>query len=280
MTRLTLTTNALTGIKEIDEQHQSLIDLINDLDEAIASRSGHEIIGSAIQGMVEYTQSHLAFEEELMQENQHSGLEQHQKGNKKIIKQMSVFQKMYKNGITSIETEILHCIKDWITKHIQKADMDSSSEKTAPATPGLKRVSTKIELTADCLTGITDIDDQHQVLVDITNELVEAILEGHPHEQVGETISRLAEYTQIHFKNEEALMEKYNYAQLEQHKQGHEKLIKQLHKFHDMHSRGIDGISAEIPHFFKDWLINHIKTSDMEYVPFVKKGEKMPVNMH
>jgi diguanylate cyclase (GGDEF)-like protein/hemerythrin-like metal-binding protein len=57
------------------------------------------------------------------------------------------------------------------------------------------------------VTGISDVDDQHQALVTMINSFGEAIAENNLSEDLlFSTIKELATYTQVHFQSEEKLM--------------------------------------------------------------------------
>ena len=81
-------------------------------------------------------------------------------------------------------------------------------------------------------TGIPSVDEQHKNLVNLLNNLHQAMLSRQAKEQMGEILDRLIDYTDYHFKHEEEFMEEINYDQLEEHKELHEKIIvENLHIF-------------------------------------------------
>lgn len=54
------------GLPEVDAQHQELIRLINDLDDAIKQRQGAKALAVLIDRLVDYAKYHFATEERLM----------------------------------------------------------------------------------------------------------------------------------------------------------------------------------------------------------------------
>ena len=56
------------GIEEIDAQHQVLVDLLNQVHEAIQQRQGLETTWVIVQKLYEYTRVHFAVEESLLKE--------------------------------------------------------------------------------------------------------------------------------------------------------------------------------------------------------------------
>ena len=54
------------GVAELDEQHAALIDLINRLHRAMIEREDRETLAALMAELVEDTQQHFAYEEQLM----------------------------------------------------------------------------------------------------------------------------------------------------------------------------------------------------------------------
>ena len=55
----------------------------------------------------------------------------------------------------------------------------------------------------DWALGIKKIDIQHQKLIQIINDLNDAMREGHGKDKLGTTLQELYLYTQYHFREEE-----------------------------------------------------------------------------
>lgn len=145
--------------------------------------------------------------------------------------------------------------------------MSSAAEKLFPESTTKKL----LEWTDELSVGIQEIDEQHKVLVDLLNQLHQAILEHHGQDVTTSIMDRLCEYTKIHFTVEESLLRILNYPDYEEHKQHHEQLlaeVKQLrHKMeHEDHS-----ISFELLHFLKKWLTIHILEDDNAYTEHLLK---------
>jgi hemerythrin len=121
--------------------------------------------------------------------------------------------------------------------------------------------------------NIKEIDGQHQQLVKMINELHDAMLQAKSKEIVTVIIARMAEYTQYHFSTEEKYMKQFSYPQYATHKREHEKFIEQVSKFKKDYENGKAGLSYELMNFLKEWLVNHIESSDKKYASlFNAKG--------
>ncbi|MCC8998379.1 MAG: bacteriohemerythrin [Candidatus Contendobacter sp.] len=132
-----------------------------------------------------------------------------------------------------------------------------------------------VEWSNELSVGIEEIDAQHQILVDLLNEVHEAIQQRQGVEVTRDIVQRLNEYTRVHFAVEESLMRILHYPDYERHKEEHEKLIRQLHEFSDKLEAGKASISFDLAHFLRTWLTKHIMEGDKRYTThFLAQGIK------
>jgi hemerythrin len=113
--------------------------------------------------------------------------------------------------------------------------------------------------------GIPIIDEQHRGIVSTINSLHYFIQEGKGLEALKSTLTILKEYTNIHFKTEEALMKNSAYPGFKSHVMLHKGLMEITQ----------EAISYKEPElalkFLKEWWIGHINKEDKKYAPYVKK---------
>ncbi|MEW8014522.1 MAG: bacteriohemerythrin [Candidatus Sedimenticola endophacoides] len=72
-----------TGISVIDEQHKRIVDYINELHDAQQTLDKRRV-GEVIDELVDYTVSHFAFEESLMEQAGYPFLEAHKQGTRPV----------------------------------------------------------------------------------------------------------------------------------------------------------------------------------------------------
>lgn len=111
-----------TGIQEIDEQHKTLVDLLNQLNSAIHQRKGSQACREILDHLAEYTRTHFLLEESLMRVSHYAGFEQHKQQHEDLIEQVKALQGKLDQGQASISFELLHFLKVWLTTHIQESD--------------------------------------------------------------------------------------------------------------------------------------------------------------
>lgn len=130
-----------------------------------------------------------------------------------------------------------------------------------------------VEWSNDLSVGIEEIDAQHKVLVDLLNQMHEAIQQRHATQVTSSIIDQLGEYTRVHFAVEESLMRILHYPEYERHKEEHEQLIEQLSELRAKLDTGKSSISFELAHFMRTWLTQHIMESDKRYTShFLAQG--------
>ncbi len=114
--------------------------------------------------------------------------------------------------------------------------------------------------------GIPIIDKDHQVLVDLIDNLYDAMVDGDANNQVHSIVSKLIDYAKLHFKREEFYMESIEYKELLKHTSEHQAFQTRVNGFVEKLDAGINNISVEVVSFLRDWLINHIQHTDKKLV--------------
>ncbi|MDD2851877.1 MAG: bacteriohemerythrin [Desulfuromonadaceae bacterium] len=109
-------------VKKFDDQHKKLVDMINQLYDAMKSGQGSTMIGAVLQSLITYTGTHFADEIKLMQANGYPELAKHQAEHDKFVKQVVDFQKKFQDGSAMLTMSVLSFLKDWLVKHIQGED--------------------------------------------------------------------------------------------------------------------------------------------------------------
>jgi hemerythrin-like metal-binding protein len=121
-------------------------------------------------------------------------------------------------------------------------------------------------------TGHPVIDTQHQGLVTAFNQLVAATGQGDSKEEARKALAHLIDATTIHFRTEEGLMARDDYAKAKEHQGVHLHLIGQIQDLAEKISRGDAAFTPPILNFMEDWLLCHIQLEDMELARHLKVG--------
>ena len=118
-------------------------------------------------------------------------------------------------------------------------------------------------------TGVEAVDLEHRKLVELIEAMHTSVRDKEPKETVEQVINELVEYTQDHFKNEEALMQNEQYPELDGHKVEHRTLIEEVAVFKERLLNNFPDGRQDFYRFLREWLINHILESDKKFGAFV-----------
>jgi len=113
------------------------------------------------------------------------------------------------------------------------------------------------------------IDTQHKNLVNIINELHQAMITGKAKQDLGNILSNLVKYTRVHFNTEETIMKSHQYPDYPAHKSLHEQLTKTVLDFQAKFQKNEVGLTIEVMDFLKGWLGKHILGTDKRYTEFL-----------
>lgn len=117
--------------------------------------------------------------------------------------------------------------------------------------------------------GLPGIDEQHKKLVALINLLHDSSVRGSGNATIGKVLDDLTSYTVDHFAFEERLMEAHGYDGLEEHREAHVALTKQVAKLNEDYKAGSAQLSTELFMFLRSWLNGHIRGTDKLYGPFL-----------
>ena len=137
-----------------------------------------------------------------------------------------------------------------------------------------------IEWSDTLSVGVQEIDDQHKGLAAMVNEMSEGIKGGWGKEARDEVLTRLVEYTKVHFATEESLMSISNYPAINTHKKQHEQLIDMVGAHIKKYDEDPNASNYDLLFFLKRWLVEHIMKDDkamgehlIKHSPMKKAGD-------
>jgi len=141
--------------------------------------------------------------------------------------------------------------------------------------------SLKVQWSDALSTGNRATDVQHKYLIEIINELAEAIETGRASQSVNKILNLLQYYTEWHFQREEMCMDRFRCPAHAANKEAHSQFITTFLQFRDeFHaSGGSEDIALRMYHTLVAWLVNHIQKVDAQLAPCVHEMDlNVPVN--
>lgn len=109
-------------IPSIDTQHARLVDLINDLDNAVQAKQGVSVLENVLQQLLEYTENHFQFEEQLLSKHDYPSFPEHKTEHDSLAEKVVFMQDMFKNGQALDTGMLLQFLKVWLQEHILEVD--------------------------------------------------------------------------------------------------------------------------------------------------------------
>ncbi len=109
-----------TGINVIDSQHKRIIHYINQLTDA-QQLDEPQIIGDVLLDLVDYTLSHFAFEESLMDDAGYNAASIHKQTHDAFRDKIQAYQQRYKDG-EDVSDELFQLLNIWLINHIAEDD--------------------------------------------------------------------------------------------------------------------------------------------------------------
>lgn len=131
----------------------------------------------------------------------------------------------------------------------------------------------RIDWSDEYKLGLPVIDAEHQDLLTICNEFLESAQANCPPPELAAVLERMVARTRAHFLAEERLLDRHGYPDLVVHKAEHDRLLAQaetLHRrFAEEQQDRTHQLTLDTADFLQFWLLDHIRTNDRPYRPFL-----------
>ncbi len=134
----------------------------------------------------------------------------------------------------------------------------------------------KIKWTPDLSVGVSEIDEQHQKLYAIIDELIKAQKDVLDKKAILGILAQLVDYSDYHFRTEDNYMIENNYPLFLSHRKEHLAYIKKMGTLIDTLENKETTVTGDILEFLCEWWQSHISESDMKYARYIKAQKAQP----
>ena len=115
-----------TGHRQIDLQHQELIELINEAEAGLVAGRDPEVLQDIMPRLLAYVLFHFATEDALMT---HSGVNTahataHQQAHKEFTDRVNAMKSGVDAGETGLLAPLVSYLQNWLVEHIMKTDRE------------------------------------------------------------------------------------------------------------------------------------------------------------
>ena len=114
------------GIEVIDAQHRKIVDYINMLADMDDSSTQSTEMKDLLHLLLDYTYSHFAFEEALMEEAGYEFFIDHQKSHLAFKDKVDELLRIFQTG-ENVSEQVGEMLKNWLIHHIQDDDQSYAS---------------------------------------------------------------------------------------------------------------------------------------------------------
>jgi hemerythrin len=122
MPLITWTSAFSVGVAHIDEQHQKLVKLINDLHDAMRSGNGSGVVGPVLSSLIDYTVYHFSTEEQLFLKTRYPGAKEHVIEHKALTQEVLNIKAKFDAGEPVITIDLMDFLRRWLSDHIKGMD--------------------------------------------------------------------------------------------------------------------------------------------------------------
>ena len=112
---------------------------------------------------------------------------------------------------------------------------------------------------------VDDMDAEHSKIIAYYNDIHSQVASGAKQEQTLPILKDLAAFTTGHFAEEEKLMKRHNFPELDSQKRAHTKLLAKVTQVIEDIESGAPVNMIEVVVFLTDWLKGHILGEDLKY---------------
>jgi hemerythrin len=110
------------GVKALDQQHQTIMERLNELHEEALNGRLNEAAAPLINHLVSLAGEHFATEEKLMESTRFPGLADHRVNHGELAKKIAEFITRHDMGDRAAYCQFMYYVRDWMTKHMEHED--------------------------------------------------------------------------------------------------------------------------------------------------------------
>jgi hemerythrin-like metal-binding protein len=124
-------------------------------------------------------------------------------------------------------------------------------------------------------TGITELDEQHQLLFRKADAVLEAVAAGGGAQEVQRALTFLADYAAVHFQTEERYMRAAGFPESDAHAEIHRRINRRLAEVDGAYKAqgASQALVADVDALMRGWLTMHIAEKDRAVVDWINQAK-------
>ena len=127
---------------------------------------------------------------------------------------------------------------------------------------------------ASMSVGISEMDDDHRILLGLISELSEAKYDPNAFGAFSSYLDALQLYSADHLAREERMLEAVGFPELDEHRTSHDEFRDRCEGFKRQLEDDAEELEpTDVERYLIDWWTRHILKEDMAYKPFVEDSD-------
>ncbi len=128
----------------------------------------------------------------------------------------------------------------------------------------------KFEWKEELSVDIPEIDELQKKMFALLNVLIDLKDNDKDGKECSNMVAELNEYSKYFFSKEEEYLRRCGYPEIDYHAKEHRKFVKNAISLRRQVTEDKENLSYEVIIQLQEWLVQHIMTSDLLYVPFLR----------
>lgn len=121
MSIITWNDNFSVGIRQFDDEHKELIEIINKLYMAMKNGNSKAVMSETLEKLIKHILKHFANEEQLMLRKKYPFYEEHKRDHDEFSHKITEYKKLHQQKILHA-TQLMRVLRNWIINHICEKD--------------------------------------------------------------------------------------------------------------------------------------------------------------
>lgn len=134
----------------------------------------------------------------------------------------------------------------------------------------MTRNDLKVEWHAGFSVDVAEIDTHQKKILDLFNELIDLKQQKAESKAIANVITEINDYAKLYFTEEEKILKQREYPDRDVHAKAHRRFVKSAISLRREISEDANNLSLDDIVSLRDWLIEHIQTNDVMFVPFLR----------
>ena len=111
------------GNELIDNDHETLVGIVNKLDAAVGNSHGPDVISEILSELSDYVGYHFEHEEQFMRRHHYPESDEHIQQHADLIKGLDTLVYEFELKPSSVSADTLEFLKHWLVDHVIGSDM-------------------------------------------------------------------------------------------------------------------------------------------------------------